>query len=165
MTATKTTKATAATLTATQYRALKACSKKACTRKQISEAEFGGNSVNFAPILNPLVEAKLLKATDVDVDGKVETVFQATAAGSKLAAKAPPATARNGANHANLPKAGGTITKTYLGKEYKVTVTATGFKYAGKEYTSLTAVAKAIRKSDQEVNGWAFFGLVKAKAE
>ena len=161
-------------ITGVQYRALKVIAKapNGLSRKQIAEKAFNGNSVNFVPILDPLVKAKLVKVIELGGDPKTpdvakETLFEATAAGRKVAAGAPPVTARGRgeASHASLPKAGGVITKTYLGKEYKVKVEADGtFRYAGKPYTSLTAAAKAIRGSEQEVNGWAFFGLVKDKA-
>lgn len=155
------------TITGVQYRVLKAiaATKHGLTRKQISEKAFGGNSINFVPILTPLIDAKMIRQVDIKVpeDGINETRFEAMAKGAKAAKGAPPVTQRgNGAaSHQPLPKPGGTITKTYLGKEYKVKLLSDGFSYAGKTYSSLTATAKAIRKSEQEVNGWAFFGLTK----
>lgn len=147
-------------ITGTQYRVLKACVKKPLTRKALSTDEFNGNSINFVPILTPLIEAKLLKQQDLDVDGAKEIVFQTTALGKKVVDKGPPATTRT-ANHESIPA---TIKKTYLGKDYEVKHKGGKFYLGGKEYTSLTAVAKVIRKSDQEVNGWAFFALVKKPA-
>lgn len=154
-------------LTGPQHRVLKALAKssKPLTRKQISEKAFNGNSINFVPILDPMVGTLLRKhelGGDDQPDAPRETVFEITAAGRREAAKAPPVTTRtNGAaNHAHL-KAGQVITREFKGKEYKVKVTADGFEYKGKTYTSLTAAAQAVRGNDGAVNGWAFFGLVK----
>lgn len=162
-----------AKITNVQYRALKAlaASKKPMTRRELADAAFNGNSINFSPILNPLVKAKLVKSDELPKDGElrkdgtvseaVETVFTATALGRKEAAKAPADLTRGAGKHQPLPKPGGVIERTYLGKVHKVTVTADGFRYQNKNYPSLTATAKAVRGSDQEVNGWAFFGLTK----
>lgn len=148
-------------MTGLMHRVLNAVAAKPLSRKLIQEKEFGGNSVNLAVAIRPLIAMKLVKTTEVDVDGKKEELITITAAGKKAAKAAPPATARASADHLSLPKVGGTIVKTYLGKEYTVKVTADGFAYKGKTYGSLTAAAKVVRGSDQEVNGWAFFGLVK----
>lgn len=152
-------------VTMVQYKTLKALSKapNGLTRKKISEKAFNGNSVNFAPILAPLMKAKMVKQVEIDVDGKTETIFEIMAAGRKVADGQPPRR-EGGAQHQPLPKVGGVITKTYLDKEFKVTVTADGFKFGNKTYPSLTATAKAIRGSDQEINGWAFFGLTKTES-
>lgn len=164
--ATKTT--TPATLTNLMYRVLKATAKQPLTRKAIQEAEFGGNSVNLAVAINPLVEMKLAKLITVGVNGaaddKKEELVECTKSGQKVVAKGPPAR-NNAAGHEALPKAGGVITKTYLGKEVTVKVTADGFEFKGKKYASLTAAAKAVRGSEQEVNGWKFFGLCKDAAK
>lgn len=159
----------ASVITGAQYRALKAISgKHPLTRRGIAEAAFGGNSINFVPILDPMVKAKLVKVIELGSDPEMpdvarETLFHATAAGKKIASGPAPVTRTSSAEHQPLPKAGGTFTKTYKGKEYKVTVQADGtFKVGGKSYTSLTAAAKGVRGSEQEVNGWAFFGLTKA---
>lgn len=156
------------TITGTQHRVLKVIANHALTRKGISEKAFGGNSMNFVPILTPLLKAKpaLIKQIDVtpsksQPDVAAETFFEATAAGRKLAAGPAPVRNASGEQHKSLPKTGGTITKTYLGKDITVKVTADGFAYKGKTYPSLTAAAKAVRSTDQEVNGWKFFGLTK----
>lgn len=163
----KTTAKPAAGLTGPQHRVLKALakSKNPLTRKQIAEKAFNGNSVNFVPILDPMVGTLLRKhelGGDDQPDVPKETVFEITAAGRREAEKAPPVTARtNGAaNHAHL-KAGQVITREYNGKEVKVKVTADGFEYKGKTYPSLTAAAQAVRGTDQAVNGWQFFRLIK----
>lgn len=158
MTATK----NATKITNLMYRVLKAVAKQPLTRKLIAEAEFKGGSINLGVAIRPLAEMKLVKLSEIDVDGKKEELVNCTAAGKKIAAKSPPITARgNHESHVALPKAGGFIVKTYLGKECKVKVTAEGFEYKGKKFTSLTAAAQAVRGSDQAVNGWKFFGLVK----
>jgi hypothetical protein len=161
---------TTPTITNLMYRVLKATAKAGLTRKGIQEAEFGGNSVNLAKAINPLKEMKLIKLVTIGVNGaaddKKEELIECTAAGRKLAAKAPPTPARGNPDaHLALPKAGGVITKNYLGKEVTVKVTADGFEFKGKKYPSLTAAAKAVRGTEQEVNGWKFFGLVKGEAK
>ena len=141
-----------------------ASAKGGLTRKKIAELAFGGNSVNLKVLLDPLAKAKLVNLKDIDVEGKTETLVTITAAGKKVA-KNPPQVRETTAAHAALPKVGGVIEKTYLGKAIKVTVVADGFKFGGKTYPSLTAAAKAVRGTDQEVNGWKFFGLVKTAAK
>lgn len=148
------------TITGSQYRVLKATIGKALSRKKISERAFNGNSVNFAPIVTPLIEAKLLKTDELDIDGKKETTFTCTALGKKIVENGPPARATK-AEHQPLPKVGGSFTKTYKGKEIKVTVLAEGFKVGNKTYSSLTAAAQGVRDSEAPINGWAFFGLTK----
>jgi hypothetical protein len=148
-----------------QLKALKALVsyKKWMRRKDIAARAFNGNAINFVPILNPMVKAKLIETTEDDVDGKVDTVFRATKAG-RTASKQP-LPERNGASHEALPKVGKTFTKEYKGKTYTVKVLGDeGFQIGGKKYPSLTAAAQGIRDSQSAVNGWAFFGLVKAKA-
>lgn len=151
------------TLSAPATRTLKALAKVkgALSRKKIAEAAFNGNSVNLKPILAVLAAAKYITPKEVDVDGATEEVFLATAAGRKAAKAAPANPVRGNGEHKSLPKVGGTIEKEYLGKKVTVTVVADGFRYKGKVYPSLTATAKAVRESDMEVNGWAFFGLTK----
>lgn len=154
-------------ITGAQYRVLKATVGKALTRKRIAEKAFNGNSVNFVPIITPLVKAKLLKEDNLGVDerGKptgnpAETVFTCTALGKKVVDNGPPARATK-AEHQSLPKVGGSFTKTYKGKDVKVTVVADGFRVSNKTYSSLTAAAQGVRGSDASINGWVFFGLTK----
>ena len=149
-------------ITGPQYRTLKSLaeSKIAMTRGKIMAAAFNGNSVNMRPILEPLVKSKLVTTEDIDVHGKAETVFLAPGAGRKAAHNSPPPR-RGAASHQPLPKVGGSITKEYNGKKVTVSVTSDGFRVGAKTYSSLTAAAKAVRESDMEVNGWAFFGLTK----
>lgn len=148
-----------------QIKALKAIAgKPAITRKQLSTVAFGGNSVNFVPILEPMVKAKLISQKELDIDGKKEITFSATAAGVALSKKVVPAD-RGAAKHEALPKVGGSFTKNYKGKDFTIKVVAEGFKIGATTYPSLTAAAQAIRDSKSAINGWAFFGLVKAKAE
>ena len=149
-------------ITGVQHRVLKALAAKgAMTRGKIMIAAFKGNSVNMKPILDPLIKSKLVSEKEIDIDGKVETAFLATPAGRKTAKNAPPARTRGEAQHKSLPKVGGTFTKEYKGKTITVKVLADGFQVGSKKYTSLTAAAKGVRGSDNEINGWAFFGLTK----
>lgn len=150
-------------ITGQQHRVLQCLARlapgSAITRQKIAEKAFNGNSVNFKPILGPLVKAGLVHADEIDVDGKTEQSFSATVPGRKVAKE--PAPTRGSAEHQSLPKVGGKIKKTYKGKEIEVKVKADGFEYKGKTYSSLSAAAKAVRGDDTEVNGWLFFGLTK----
>jgi hypothetical protein len=64
-----------------------------------------------------------------------------------------------GTTDPRLPKAGTTITKKYKGKTINVKVLDRGFAYDGKQYRSLSAVAKQVTGSIW--NGYLFFGLIK----
>lgn len=64
-----------------------------------------------------------------------------------------------GTTDPRLPKAGTTITKKYKGKTINVRVLEKGFSYEGKQYRSLSAVAKRVTGSIW--NGYLFFGLIK----
>ena len=71
--------------------------------------------------------------------------------------------ANNGTKGKQTPTAmpeltpGTSITKEYKGKLLVVTILDHGFEFNGKNYRSLTAVAKAA--TGQHMNGRAFFGL------
>jgi len=56
-----------------------------------------------------------------------------------------------------LPKPGGILTRTFKGKEVKVEVLDAGFRYQGKTWRSLSAIAKEV--SGTSWNGFLFFGL------
>src|SRR5262245_30709030 len=58
-----------------------------------------------------------------------------------------------------LPAVGATIAKEWHGKTLKVLCTKSGFEYAGKPYTSLSAVAKEA-SGFASVNGYLFFDLI-----
>lgn len=159
-------------VTKVQHRVLSAlptAKEGALPRKSILEKCFNGNAVNLKKILDPLVDAKLVTAKEIELDGgKTEMSFSVTAAGKKIADKPAPVSASS-AEHKALPPVGETFEKTYKGKKVTVKVVEDGFKIGSSKYASLTAAAKAVRGTDQEVNGWAFFGLTKksetAKAE
>ena len=55
------------------------------------------------------------------------------------------------------PIAGTMLIREYQGVEYVVTVTRTGYEYAGQPYNSLSAIARAI--TGTRWNGRVFFGL------
>ena len=55
------------------------------------------------------------------------------------------------------PIAGTMLIREYQGVEYVVTVTRTGYEYAGQPYKSLSAIARAI--TGTRWNGRVFFGL------
>ncbi|MEJ2202927.1 MAG: DUF2924 domain-containing protein [Gemmatimonadota bacterium] len=56
-----------------------------------------------------------------------------------------------------LPRPGGILTRTFKGKEIKVEVLDAGFRYDGKTWRSLSAIAKEV--SQTSWNGYLFFGL------
>ena len=62
-----------------------------------------------------------------------------------------------------LPRAGGILTRTFQNKEIKVEVLDAGFKYDGKTWRSLSAIAKAV--SGTSWNGFLFFGIQKRPAK
>jgi hypothetical protein len=62
----------------------------------------------------------------------------------------------------NMPVPGTQLIREWNGERYEVTVTRTGFEYCGREYRSLTAIAKVI--TGTHWNGCVFFGL-RAKAK
>jgi len=70
-----------------------------------------------------------------------------------------PAETRQRSRDARLPVPGSVITKTYKGRELRVTVRDDGYEYDGAMYGSLTAVAKAVTGS-RSINGKLFFNLV-----
>ncbi len=153
-----------------QHRILKALADAngPLNRRDISAQCFGGNSINLRALLDPLADAKMVKIARIGGKGEEvnETVVSITAKGRKAAEKPLAPSLRTSAggatiSHSSLPPVGGTFAKVYKGKEVVVQVVEGGFKVGKTTYTSLTAAAKAVRGTDQEVNGWAFFGLTK----
>ncbi|MCE9637146.1 MAG: DUF2924 domain-containing protein [Planctomycetes bacterium] len=71
---------------------------------------------------------------------------------------AAPNAPRERARDPRLPAAGTVLTRTFKGAEIKVTVLDDGFRYEGKEFRSLTAVALAIT-GYPACSGPAFFRL------
>ncbi|HVU63919.1 MAG TPA: DUF2924 domain-containing protein [Phycisphaerales bacterium] len=67
-----------------------------------------------------------------------------------------------GSPAAHLPAAGAVLTREYRGRRLSVTVLDRGFEFEGKNYSSLSAVAKAATGADW--NGRLFFGLTDRKA-
>jgi hypothetical protein len=63
-----------------------------------------------------------------------------------------------GARHpSRTPLAGTRLSRVYRGQRYNVIVGDGFFEYAGRRYSSLTAIAVEITGSKH--NGWVFFGL------
>jgi hypothetical protein len=58
-----------------------------------------------------------------------------------------------------LPPPGSVITRKYKGRDVQVMVLPDGFRYEGKTFASLSAVAKAV--TGQHQNGFLFFKLNK----
>ena len=59
-----------------------------------------------------------------------------------------------------LPAAGTTLARTYKGKEYRVTVLDAGFRFDGKDWRSLTAIARAVT-GYPAISGPAWFGIAE----
>lgn len=72
------------------------------------------------------------------------------------APKAAPTTAKP--RDPRLPAAGTTIEKTYKGKALKVEVLEAGFRFDGRDWSSLTAIAMAVTGA-KSINGPLFFGI------
>src|ERR1700682_3182089 len=70
----------------------------------------------------------------------------------RLAAKAPVPE-----RDSRLPTAGTALTRVYQGRQHRVTVRGDGFVYGGKEFKSLSAIARLITRTSW--NGFIFFGL------
>ena len=64
-----------------------------------------------------------------------------------------------GATDPRLPKVGSIITKIYKGKKIHVKFLGNGFEYAGRQYRSLSAIAREVTGSIW--NGFLFFGLTQ----
>lgn len=60
-----------------------------------------------------------------------------------------------------LPPPGERLTRNYEGREYEVAVLQEGFEYAGRQFRTLSQVAKAITGTTW--NGFLFFGLTQRK--
>ena len=58
---------------------------------------------------------------------------------------------------ARLPAAGTTMTRRFRGKDYEVKILEKGFEFDGRQFVSLSAVAREI--SGTRWNGFLFFGL------
>jgi hypothetical protein len=59
-----------------------------------------------------------------------------------------------------LPKPGSTFTRAYKGKTLTVEVLEAGFRFDGREYRSLSALARAVTGA-ASINGFLFWGLNK----
>jgi hypothetical protein len=81
---------------------------------------------------------------------------------AKPKATAPTAPRTSQPRDPRLPAAGSVITKTYKGKALKVEVREMGFRYDGKEWSSLTAIALAVTGA-KSINGRLFFGVSERK--
>ena len=62
-----------------------------------------------------------------------------------------------------LPAPGATLARTYKGKEYRVTVLDAGFRFDGKDWRSLTAIARAVT-GYPAISGPAWFGIAERGA-
>lgn len=65
----------------------------------------------------------------------------------------------NGSNNVESPVAGTVYRRLWRGEEIVVMATPNGFECRGRQYASLTAVARAV--TGQHLNGKLFFGVTK----
>jgi hypothetical protein len=79
---------------------------------------------------------------------------------AKPKAAAPTAPRATKQRDPRLPAAGSVIEKTYKGKALKVEVRETDFRFDGKDWSSLTAIAMAVTGA-KSINGPLFFGIAK----
>lgn len=73
--------------------------------------------------------------------------------------KAPAA----GPRDPRLPAVGSTMLRPYKGKEYRVEVLEHGFRYDGREFRSLSALAAEITGA-KSINGFFWFNLTTKRA-
>lgn len=97
--------------------------------------------------LSPRSLAKIIELGD-----QVPARWQAASA-PEATAVPPPTTPRD----PRLPAPGTVLTRTHDGVQHEVTVGSDTFTYAGREFRSLSAVARDI--TGTAWNGWTFFGL------
>ncbi len=96
--------------------------------------------------VSPISETALKRAKTIAKSSKLKTI--------------PPAHFKTGLGTPILNKLllpGVVLVKNYKGKRYEVAVTERGFMYNGKNYSSISAVAKAI--TGTHWNGKRFFGI------
>jgi hypothetical protein len=158
--------------------------KRAMSQGDIKRGAFKGVSTNLKPVLAPLLDRKLIRCRTINLDDKAVIVYDALAAGKKLAARPLPVKVAAPRNkgvrgtaeagnlklpHKRLPKAGNVFVRHYKGKDIRLMVNADGSVHVlngpGKgKYPSLSKAAKGVKQSDSEVNGWRFFNLVNVPA-
>jgi hypothetical protein len=78
-------------------------------------------------------------------------------------AAAAPATPRTRERDPRLPVAGTVLVRPYKGKDYKVTVLEEGFRYDGREFRSLSALASEITGA-ASINGFLWMRLTGGQA-
>jgi hypothetical protein len=76
------------------------------------------------------------------------------------AARATAAPKRTTARDPRLPAPGKVLARTYKGKQYRVTVLDAGFRFDGKDWRSLTAIARAVT-GYPAISGPAWFGIAE----
>lgn len=79
---------------------------------------------------------------------------------AKPKATAPTAPRATKPRDPRLPAAGSVIEKTYKGNALKVEVREADFRFDGKEWSSLTAIAMAVTGA-KSINGPLFFAIAK----
>ena len=79
-----------------------------------------------------------------------------TRTATRTTAKAETPT-KGGTRDTRLPAPGSVLTRTFKGREVRVTVLDQGFRFEGKEWRSLTSIARSL--TGYPVSGPHFFGI------
>jgi hypothetical protein len=77
-------------------------------------------------------------------------------------AATPAASRRERTRDPRLPAPGSVLARTFKGREVRVTVLDAGFRFEGKEWRSLTAIARSL--TGYPVSGPHFFGIDAPRA-
>jgi hypothetical protein len=120
--------------------------RRLCWRVQ--EIRLGGLGVAAKQRIAELAPASFVRA-------RVPAEFQPPAEPGP--AEQPPRTVRD----PRLPSPGTVITRQYHGREIRVVVIEDGVEWDGRQFGSLSAVAKAV--TGQKWNGRLFFGLTQRR--
>lgn len=106
-----------------------------------------------------LSERARLRASELANDADLRVTAPRAAKTVRVMAPNDPASKQS---DQRLPPAGSLLVRRYKGQHLQVEVLNDGFRYAGEQYASLSAVAKAITGS--HTNGFLFFRLTGGQA-
>lgn len=123
------------------------------TRSQIEAANAAGPGA-----VADLIRGGARKTAKATPAAKAKTAKTATATEAPAKAAASPRE-----RDPRLPAPGTTLTRTFQEEEIKVEVLDVGFRYDGKTWRSLSAIAREV--SGTSWNGFLFFGIQKRPAK
>lgn len=134
-------------------RAKKAPVADGLTRAQIEAANAAGPGA-----VADLIRGGARKTAKATPAAKAKTAKTATATEAQAKAAASPRE-----RDPRLPAPGTTLTRTFQEKEIKVEVLDVGFRYDGRTWRSLSAIARSV--SGTSWNGYLFFNIQKRPAK